>query len=143
MFTIPTACKWQPPTKQNPTTVCPGLDHIFIRLGPAPPFPHLLHCCSVFLSAPMWELFSGGNQYDNTRSQLQMFKLTLRPKLYDINLHNVTHFLISRYSRGRMLVVKISLLIVTFLSLISHNLSWMQATQEVNPHPRIAPCANM
>ena len=60
-----------------------------------------------------------------------------------INLHNVTHFLISRNPRERMFVVQISLLIVTFLSLISRNLSLMQTTQEVNPHPRIMPCVNM
>ncbi len=42
-----------------------------------------------------------------------------------------------------MFVVQISLLIVTFLSLISRNLSLMQTTKEVNPHPRIAPCVNM
>jgi hypothetical protein len=34
-----------------------------------------------------------------------------------------------------MFVVQISLLIVTFLSLISQNLSLTQTTQEVNPHP--------
>ena len=33
-----------------------------------------------------------------------------------------------------MFVVQVSLLIVTFLSLISRNLSSMQTTQEVNPH---------
>ena len=42
-----------------------------------------------------------------------------------------------------MFVVQISLLIVTFLSLISQNLSLMQITKEINPHPRIAPCVNM
>jgi len=42
-----------------------------------------------------------------------------------------------------MFVVQISLLIVTFFSLIPHNLSLMQTTKEVNPHPRIAPCVNM
>jgi hypothetical protein len=42
-----------------------------------------------------------------------------------------------------MFVVQISLLIVTFLSLISQNLSLMQTTKEVNSHPRIAPCVNM
>ena len=29
------------------------------------------------------------------------------------------------------------------LSLISQNLSFMQTTKEVNPHPRIVPCVNM
>ena len=42
-----------------------------------------------------------------------------------------------------MFVVQISLLIVTFLSLISRNLSLMQSTQEVNPHRHIAPCVSM
>jgi hypothetical protein len=42
-----------------------------------------------------------------------------------------------------MFIVQISLLIVTFLFLISRNLWLMQTTQEVNPHPRIAPCVNM
>ena len=42
-----------------------------------------------------------------------------------------------------MFVVLISLLIVTFLSLISRVLSLMQTTKEVNPHPCNAPCANM
>ena len=42
-----------------------------------------------------------------------------------------------------MFVVQISLLIVTFLSLVSQILSLMQSTKEVNSHPRIAPCVNM
>jgi hypothetical protein len=42
-----------------------------------------------------------------------------------------------------MFIVQISLLIVTFLSLISQNLSLMQTTKEVNPHLRIASCVNM
>ena len=42
-----------------------------------------------------------------------------------------------------MFVVQISLLVVTFLSLISQNLSLLQTTNEVNPHPHIAPCVNM
>jgi hypothetical protein len=42
-----------------------------------------------------------------------------------------------------MFVVQISLFIVTFNSLISRNLSLMQATQEVNPHPHIASSVNM
>jgi hypothetical protein len=43
----------------------------------------------------------------------------LHPKLFNINLHNVTHSLISRNPRERMFEVQISLLIVTFLSLTS------------------------
>jgi hypothetical protein len=42
-----------------------------------------------------------------------------------------------------MFMVQISLLIVTFLSLILQNLSLTQTTKEVSPHPRIAPCVNM
>ena len=42
-----------------------------------------------------------------------------------------------------MVVVHISLLIVTFLSLISQNMSVLQTIQEVDPHPRIASCVNM
>ena len=57
-----------------------------------------------------------------------------------MNPPNVTHSLISRNPRERMFVGQISLLIVTFSPLISHKLLLMQTTQEVNPHPRIAPC---
>ena len=64
--------------------------------------------------------------------------IELHPKL-----HNVTHSLISWNPRERMFVAQISLLIVTFLSLISWKLSSMQTTQEVNPYPNIAPCVNM
>ena len=42
-----------------------------------------------------------------------------------------------------MFVVQIPLLIVTFLSLISQNLSLMQTIKEDNPHPRIMPCVNI
>ena len=65
------------------------------------------------------------------------------PKLHNINLHNVTHSLISQNPRGWMFVVQISVLIVTSLSLISRNLSLMQTTNEVNPHPRFVSCVNM
>ena len=65
---------------------------------------------------------------------MMKFKLT-HLKLCNINLHNVTHSLISQNPRERMFVVQISLLIVTFLSLISRILSLMQTTKEVNPHP--------
>ena len=36
-----------------------------------------------------------------------------------------------------------SLLVVTFLSLVSRIMSLMQTTKEVNLHPRIEPCVNM
>ena len=61
----------------------------------------------------------------------------------NINLPNVTHSLISRNPREWMFIVQISLLIATFLSFISQNLSLMQTTKEVNPHSRVAPCVNM
>ena len=67
----------------------------------------------------------------------------VHPRLRNINPQNVMHSLISRNPRERMSVVQISLLIVTFLPLVSRILSSMQATKEVNPHPRIAPCVNM
>ena len=43
----------------------------------------------------------------------------VHPNLHNINLHNVTHSLISQNPWEWMLVVQISLLIVTFLSVIS------------------------
>ena len=72
-----------------------------------------------------------------------MEEIALHPKLRNINLHNVTHSLIFQNPRKRMFVVQISLLIVTFLSLISRILSSMQTNKEVNPHPCNAPCVNM
>jgi hypothetical protein len=66
----------------------------------------------------------------------------IHPKVRNINLHNVTHSLVSINPRERMFVVQISLLIVTFLSLIPPNLSLMQTTKE-NSHPHIVPCVNM
>ena len=42
-----------------------------------------------------------------------------------------------------MFLVQISLLIVTFLSLISWVFPLLQTTMEVNPHPRIVPCVNV
>ena len=42
-----------------------------------------------------------------------------------------------------MFVVQISFFIVTFLFLISQNLSLMQIIKEVNPRPHIVPCVNM
>ena len=43
----------------------------------------------------------------------------IHPNLRNINPHNVTHSLISPNAREQMLVVQISLLIVTFPSLLS------------------------
>jgi len=70
-------------------------------------------------------------------------KCRIHPKLCNINPHNVTHSLISWNLREQMFVVRISLLIVTFLSLISWNLWLMQTTQEVNPHPRCVVCQHV
>ena len=49
-------------------------------------------------------------------SPVRSTPILLHPILRNINLHNITHSLISRNSRERMFVVQISLLIVTFLS---------------------------
>ena len=67
----------------------------------------------------------------------------VHPKLRSINFHNVTHSLISQNRRERMFVVQISLLIVTFLSPTSQNLSLLQTAKEVNPHSHIESCVNM
>ena len=42
-----------------------------------------------------------------------------------------------------MFVVQISLLVITFISFVSQILPLMQATKEVNPHPRIVPCVDV
>jgi hypothetical protein len=57
--------------------------------------------------------------------------------------HNVTYSRISWNPREQMFVVQISLLIVTFLSLVSRTLSSMQTTEEVHLHSRSAPHVNM
>jgi hypothetical protein len=67
----------------------------------------------------------------------------LHPKLRNINLHNVTHSLISRNLREHMFLVQNSLLIVTFLSFLSWVLQLMHTVKEVNPHPHIASHVNM
>ena len=79
----------------------------------------------------------------NSKWEHALIGRIVHPKLCNINLHNVTHSLISQNPREQMFIVQISLLIVTFLSLISRILSLMQTTKEINPHPRIAPCVNM
>ena len=61
--------------------------------------------------------------------------ICVHPKLRNINLHNVTHSLLSQNPRERLFVVQISLLFVTFLSLISQNLSIMQNHQRSQPTP--------
>jgi hypothetical protein len=85
-----------------------------------------------------WRFVGINNQHPSVSKSRQ-----LHPKLHNINLHNVTHSLISRNPREQMFVVQISFFSVTFLSLISRFLSLMQTIKEVNPHPRIAPCVNM
>ena len=67
----------------------------------------------------------------------------INPKLRNINLHNITHSLVSRNPRERMFIVQTSLLIVTFLSLLSRISSLMQTTKKANPHSHITPCVNM
>ena len=56
-----------------------------------------------------------------SKSMWPQFGLPIHAKLRDINLHNVTHSLISRNPKKWMFVVQISLLIVTFLSLVPQN----------------------
>ena len=69
--------------------------------------------------------------------------MNIHPKFCNINPHNFTRYLISRHPRERRFIVQISLLIITFLSLISRIFSLMQTTREVGSHPRITPCVNM
>ena len=63
----------------------------------------------------------------------------IHPKLCNINLHDVTHSMISQNPTEWLFLVKIPFLIDMFLSLISWVLPLMQTIKEVNPHPRIAP----
>ena len=76
-------------------------------------------------------------------TKMKIGQMELHPKLRNISPHNVTHSLISQNPRERMFIVQISLLIVTFLFLISWVLLLMQTTQEVNLHPCVASCVNM
>ena len=64
----------------------------------------------------------------------------IHPKLCNINARNVTHSLIFQNPRDLMFVVQISLLIVTFLSLILQNLSLMQTIKEASPHRHVSIC---
>ena len=59
----------------------------------------------------------------------------LHPKLCNINLHNITHSLISQNPREGMFVVQISLLIVKFLSLISRNSIIIASHKRSQPTP--------
>lgn len=69
----------------------------------------------------------------------------IHPKLRNIYIYNVTHSIISRNPNERMIFIQISLLIVTFRSLISWVFFWslMHTTKEVNPNLCIVPCVNM
>jgi hypothetical protein len=88
---------------------------------------HLLPCRFFHPFESFWSLRSSR---PNCRTNLDYLQLIyyliisfVHPKLRNINLHNVTHSLISRMHRERMFVVQISLLIVTFLSHISQNVT--------------------
>jgi hypothetical protein len=67
--------------------------------------------------------------------KISTFSTTLHPKLRNINLHNVTQSLMSGNPREGTFVLQISLLVVTFLFLISWNLSLMQTTKNSQPTP--------
>ena len=74
--------------------------------------------------------------------------MTMISKYYTLNYVTSTSIMshtlyYPKNPREQTFVVQISLLIVTFLSLILWNLSLMQTTKEVNPHPCIVPCVNM
>ena len=60
-----------------------------------------------------------------------------------MNLHNITHSLISQKPREHMAQFKSHSLLSHFSPLYHKILSLMQTTKEVNPHPHIAPCVNM
>ena len=80
-------------------------------------------------------------EYDGVIAWLNGTQIHL--KLRDIHPCNVTHSLTCQHPRERMFLVQISLLIVTFLSLMSRVLPLVQTIIEVNPHPHIVPCVNM
>ena len=61
----------------------------------------------------------------NVHEWLRYQSSQVQPKLRNINLHGIIHPLISWNSREQMFVVRISLPIVTFLSLISWIMSLM------------------
>jgi hypothetical protein len=78
---------------------------------------------------------------------MDVYSSNLTPYCH-ISLPYITKFVINaNHQRSQPTpshcIVQISLLIVTFLSLISQNLSLMQTTKEVNPYHRIAPRFNM
>jgi hypothetical protein len=96
----------------------------------------------------LWTLSLGLSQFHGHGSWLVCevalsVPCVIHPKLRNINFHNVIHSLLSRNPGGRIFIVQISLLIVTFLSLISQNMSLMQTTKEVNSHPHIVPRVNI
>ena len=81
------------------------------------------------------EKTSEAKKLTNLDFSFYLIKITIfghiHPKLRNINLHNITHSLISQNPREWVLVVRISLLIVTFLSLITQSLSLMQTIKEI------------
>ena len=67
----------------------------------------------------------------------------VHPKLHNINLHNVTHSLMSRNPREWIFVLQISL-IYCHISLPYITQFVINATtKEVNPHPHLAICVNL
>ena len=105
----------------------------FVSYCKDPPSSHLLHC-SGSVRGGIWGRIWG-------ISVFTCYEYTLTSVISTPG--NVLHSLISPDPRERMFVVQISLLVVTFISLTSRNLSLTQTIKEVNPHPRIAPCVNI
>ena len=62
---------------------------------------------------------------------------------HNINLHSVTHSLVSHNPTERMVCSSNLTPYCHFLFLVSRILSLMQTTKDVKPHPRIVTCVNM
>ena len=73
--------------------------------------PFLLHFIFVYMKINYYNIIKIECALDG--------HFLIYPKLHNINPHNVTHSLISWYPRERMFIIQFSLLIVTFLPLIS------------------------
>ena len=116
------------------TITCMWINRHFIHTSPF--FEKGPEFLSMYLHVDALECF-------NHITCLGCIEVIMHPKLRNINLHNITHSLTSQIPREHMFIVQISLLVVIFLSLISRNLSLMQATKEINLHPHIAPHVNM
>ena len=94
-------------------------------------------------SSTMWsQLQFSTNMLFTWHMSSLIINMHKNPECYILN-SVISTSIISQNPRERRFAVQISLLIVTFLSLISRSLSLMQATKEVNIHTRIAPCVNM